>query len=129
MVPSDQVGQHLVMSLRVLIVDDHERFRASARRMLEKAGFEVVGELATGMPTLSTVRQVEPDVVLLDVQLPDSDGFTIARALRDAGATCRVVLTSSRDWSDSLELVAGTGAAGFLPKDELSGAALSALVA
>jgi DNA-binding NarL/FixJ family response regulator len=118
-----------MMPMRVLIVDDHERFRASARRMLEKAGFEVVGELATGMPTLSTVRDVEPDVVLLDVQLPDSDGFTIARALRDAGAACSVVLTSSRDWSDSLELVAGTGAAGFLPKDELSGAALRTLVA
>jgi DNA-binding NarL/FixJ family response regulator len=117
------------MPLRVLIVDDHERFRASARRMLEKAGFEVVGELATGMPTLSTVRETDPDVVLLDIQLPDSDGFTIARALRDAGLECRVVLTSSRDWSDSSELVAGTGAAGFLPKDELSGAALTALVA
>ena len=129
MVASDPLRHDPKIALRVLIVDDHERFRASARRMLEKAGFEVVGELATGLPTLATVREVEPDVVLLDIQLPDSDGFTIARALRDSGLECRVVLTSSRDWSDSLELVAGTGAAGFLPKDELSGAALQKLVA
>lgn len=116
------------MTPTVLIVDDHERFRCSARRMLEAAGFEVVGELDDGTGAVDAVRDSRPDVVLLDVQLPDEDGFAVARRLRDAGLDCAVILTSSRDWSHADELVSDAGACGFVHKGDLSGPALTALL-
>jgi DNA-binding NarL/FixJ family response regulator len=112
----------------VLIVDDHPSFRATARALLEAEGFVVVGEAEDGAGAIATVRRLRPDVVLLDVQLPDSDGFAIAARLTGNGDAPAVILTSSRDGSDFGPLVAESGARGFVPKAELSGAALSALL-
>jgi DNA-binding NarL/FixJ family response regulator len=112
----------------VLIVDDHPSFRATARAILEADGFEVVGEAEDGASALEAVHRLRPDVVLLDVQLPDMDGFTVATALGSNGYMPTIVLTSSRDAADFGPLVGECGARGFVPKAELSGAALHAVL-
>jgi DNA-binding NarL/FixJ family response regulator len=112
----------------VVIVDDHAGFRAQARTVLEAEGFEVVGEAADGASAVEEVTRLVPDVALVDVQLPDMDGFEVATRLREAGATARVVLTSSRDGSDFGSLVERSGALGFIAKAELSGEALGAII-
>jgi DNA-binding NarL/FixJ family response regulator len=116
------------MCVRVLIVDDHPSFRATARLLLESEGFEVVGESADGASGVRDAGALEPDLVLLDVQLPDMDGFEVAALLTGDGDGPAVVLTSSRDEADFGPLVAASGARGFLPKAELSGSALLALL-
>ena len=114
------------MAISVLIVDDHPSFRASARMLLESEGFDVVGEAEDGEGALVAVRELEPDVVLLDVQLPDINGPEVAARLAAAnGLSPVVVLTSSRDLRD---LGTVGGVRGFIPKSELSGAALEALL-
>lgn len=117
------------MSPTVLIVDDHPSFRLTARALLESEGFDVVGEAADGESALVAAAELEPDVVLLDVQLPGLDGFEVAARLRsNNGHSPSVVLTSSRDGADFGALVARSGAAGFVPKAELSGDALAQLL-
>lgn len=116
------------MGRRILIVDDHAGFRMSARRLLEAHGFEVVGEAEDGTSGVSMASDLRPEVVLLDLQLPDIDGFEVAAQLRDAGVAAAVVLTSSRDWSDVCMRQKAAGAVGFIPKDELSGTRLRDLV-
>lgn len=117
------------MPSTVLIVDDHPSFRKSARRTLQDAGYEVVGEAADGRSGLDAARALRPDVVLLDVQLPDRDGFDVAAALTALDVPAAVVMISSRDRFDFAELVARSGVRGFLAKDELTGPALAALLA
>jgi DNA-binding NarL/FixJ family response regulator len=118
------------MSRTVLIVDDHPSFRASARAMLEAEGFDVVGELTEGASVVETVLALEPDVVLLDVQLPDMTGFDVCAKLETCDAsTVQVILVSSRDLTDYGELVDVSCACGFVPKGELSGDLVSALLA
>jgi DNA-binding NarL/FixJ family response regulator len=114
------------MATSVLIVDDHPSFRASARMLLECEGYDVVGEAEDGQSALDAIRDLRPDVVLLDVQLPDIDGPEVARRLAAAnGFSPAIVLTSSRDLDD---LGAIGGVRGFIPKSELSGSALEALL-
>jgi two-component system response regulator EvgA len=114
---------------RVLIVDDHPSFRGTARALLQAEGFEVVGEAENGVSALQQAKELHPDVVLLDVQLPDFDGFEVATRLTSQNGACpAVVLTSSRDGSDFGPLVSQSGARGFIPKGELSGAALKAVL-
>jgi len=112
----------------VLIVDDHATFRATARQLLEAEGYEVVGEAGDGASALEAVVRLRPDVVLLDVQLPDMDGFEVSRCLCGNGDSPKVVLTSSRDVSEFGDLVRGCGSRGFIPKAELSGGRLAALL-
>jgi DNA-binding NarL/FixJ family response regulator len=116
----------------VLIVDDHASFRLQARALLEAAGHAVVGEAATGRAAIEMAAELRPEVVLLDVGLPDVDGFEVARRLA-AGSPASppplVVLTSSRDAAAYGPLIAASPAAGFIAKDELSGPALARLVA
>ncbi len=112
----------------VLIVDDHPSFRANAHALLEAEGFEVIGEAESGTTALAEAQRLRPDVVLLDVQLPDIDGFEVASRLTANGGGPKVVLVSSRDGSDFGTLVEGSGAAGFIPKAELSGRAISNLI-
>jgi DNA-binding NarL/FixJ family response regulator len=107
----------------VLIVDDYAPFRDCARRLLESEGFDVVGEAENGTAALRVAKEVRPDVVLLDVQLPDFDGFEVADRLRKLEPAPEVILTSSRD--DYGALVESSAARAFLRKDELSGATLS----
>jgi DNA-binding NarL/FixJ family response regulator len=110
----------------VLIVDDHRAFRASARKLLELDGFEVVGEAEDGASGAALARELEPELVLLDVALPDTSGFEVADQLRATGST--VVLVSSRDPQDFGPKVAASGAAGFIPKEQLTTAAIRALL-
>jgi DNA-binding NarL/FixJ family response regulator len=112
----------------LLIVDDHPGFRSMARRLLEAGGFEVVGEAANGHAAITAARQLRPDVVLLDVQLPDIDGFEVTARLADGEAEPVVVLTSTRDRADYGPHVDQCGARGFISKAELSGAALHAFL-
>ena len=112
----------------LLIVDDHETFRSTARQLLEAEGFEVVGEAGDGASALESFERLKPDLVLLDVHLPDMDGFEVARRLGENGHRAAVVLTSSRDASEFGGLVRTCGARGFIPKAELSGKRLSALL-
>jgi CheY-like chemotaxis protein len=112
----------------VLIVDDHARFRTTAGRWLGSAGFEVVGEASGGAEALEAAARLRPDVVLLDVQLPDINGFEVAERLRAEGDPPAVVLTSSRDAAEFGGLIAQSGARGFIPKAELSGMRLTELL-
>ena len=112
----------------LLIVDDHAGFRALARRLLGSGGFNVVGEAADGRAAVTAARELRPDVVLLDIQLPDIDGFEVLARLRDGSAGPAVVLTSTRDRADYGQRVDRSGASGFVPKAELSGAAVLAVI-
>jgi DNA-binding NarL/FixJ family response regulator len=113
---------------RVLIVDDHPSFRATARVLLEAEGFDVVGEAADGASALTEAGRLQPEVVLLDVQLPDIDGFDVAARLTGNENSPVVILVSSRDSSDFGPLVTRSGARGFVPKAELSGDRLQELL-
>jgi DNA-binding NarL/FixJ family response regulator len=119
---------HEAVPPSVLIVDDHPSFRSTARALLEAEGFDVVGEAEDGAGAFEAVRRLRPEVVLLDVQLPDIDGFEVAARLTSNGNSPAVVLTSSRDVSEFGALVERSGARGFVPKAEISGAALVALL-
>ena len=116
------------MPTTVLIVDDHPSFRASARAVLQADGFEVVGEAADAASAIAAVRALSPDVVLLDVQLPDGSGFDVAERLTSNGNRARVVLVSSRDRGDYGSCIEKSGALGFIAKGELSGDSLTALL-
>jgi len=110
------------MRRTVVIVDDHGPFRRSARKLLELEGFEVVGEAADGASAVTEVERLRPDVVLLDIGLPDTTGFDVSEQL--AGKTA-VILVSSRSRADVGSRTSSCGAVAFLPKDELSGAAVA----
>jgi DNA-binding NarL/FixJ family response regulator len=117
------------MSLSLLIVDDHEEFRDFARGLMTAAGFEVAGEAADGESAIAAAEALQPDVILLDVQLPGIDGLEVARRLGNGpGAPC-VVLTSSRTAADYGARLRSSPARGFIPKQELSGSRLAALAA
>jgi len=112
----------------VLIVDDHPSFRANARALLQAEGFEVVGEAEDAASALTAAAELRPDLVLLDVQLPDGDGFEIASRLSSNGHRPLVVLVSSRDRSDFGSLLDEAPVLGFIPKSELSGSRLAQLL-
>jgi DNA-binding NarL/FixJ family response regulator len=114
----------------VLIVDDHPSFRASVRVLLESEGFTVVGEAPDGATAVSESRRLRPEVVLLDIGLPDCDGFDVCAQIvgRGGAAAPAVILVSSRDASDFGPLLSRSGALGFVPKAELSGERLEALL-
>lgn len=114
------------MGARAIVVDDHAAFRASARRLLELTGYEVVAEAGDGASGLALVRDLEPELVLLDVALPDMSGFDVADAL--AGSRSTVVLVSSRHPSDLGRRAHESGAVGFIAKDQLSEDSLRHLV-
>jgi DNA-binding NarL/FixJ family response regulator len=114
------------MAARAIVVDDHAAFRASARRLLELTGYDVVAEAGDGASGLALVRKLEPDLVLLDVALPDMSGFDVADALADGTST--IVLVSSRAPSDLGGRARQSGAAGFISKEQLSEETLRELV-
>jgi DNA-binding NarL/FixJ family response regulator len=122
------VGETWTVPTSVLIVDDHPSFRASARRMLEAGGYTVIGEATDGEAAIAAVAELDPDLVLLDVQLPDIDGFEVATRLLALGASAEIVLTSSRDGADFGAAVAESPARGFIAKAELSRATLAELI-
>lgn len=113
--------------VRVLLVDDHAGFRAGARRVLEADGLEVVAEAGDARGACVEAARWLPDVVVLDVQLPDRSGFDIVEELTALGIA--VVLISTRAIEDHADRLASCSASGFLGKDVLSGDAVRALVA
>jgi DNA-binding NarL/FixJ family response regulator len=116
------------MGLRVLIVDDHAGFRAHARRFLECEGYEVVGEAADSASALEAAQELQPDLVLVDVHLPDFDGFELSSRLVALAAPPEVVLTSSHDGAELEPAVDSCGARGFVPKADLSRDAIEGLL-
>ena len=112
----------------VLLVDDHEAFRESACALLEAEGFSVVGQAADGMAAIAATERLRPQVVLLDIQLPDLDGFAVAERLTAVPEPPLVVLISSREAAAYGPRLPAAEARGFLTKRELSGHALAALV-
>jgi len=113
----------------ILIVDDHAVFPTSARSLLERGGFRVVGEAATGAEALALAAELGPSVVLLDVQLPDVDGFELAKRLRAMPNPPQIILTSTRDSGDFGSLIAKASARGFVSKAELTSEAIRSLLA
>jgi DNA-binding NarL/FixJ family response regulator len=124
----DVMSDNEVVRQTVLIVDDHEGFRASARALLDAEGFDVVGEAADGAGALDAVALLQPNVVLLDIQLPGLDGLAVAEQLAASHDPPVVVLTSSRDPAVYGLRLGMSSARGFIPKSKLSGEALLALV-
>jgi DNA-binding NarL/FixJ family response regulator len=112
----------------VLVIDDHGGFRATARRLLEREGWCVVGEAADGQTGLAATAALTPDVVLLDIGLPDVDGFEVAERLAAVDGAPSIVLISSRDAETYRDRVRTSPARGFLAKHELDGAILRSLV-
>jgi DNA-binding NarL/FixJ family response regulator len=126
-VGSREGGWHAVDMYTILIVDDHAPFRVQARALLEADGFTVVGESDTGATGLAAARTLKPYLVLLDIGLPDIEGFEVARELAADGPPPFVVLTSTREVSEYGPRLADSQVLGFIPKDELSGPAIRAL--
>ena len=114
------------MARNVLIVDDHPGFRAQARALLAMAGYRIVGEAADGESGVREAMDLLPDVVLLDVQLPDVNGFEVARRLRDGPDPPAIILISSRDAADYGSRIGRSGAHGFISKADLSARSLEA---
>jgi DNA-binding NarL/FixJ family response regulator len=112
----------------ILIIDDDPRFRSQARDVLEADGFDVIGQAVDGASGLEAARRLRPDFVLLDIGLPDVGGFEVARTLAVDGPPPLVVLTSSRDARAYGRRLTTGDCLGFIPKEQLSGAAIRALV-
>jgi len=117
------------MGRRVLIIDDNTAFRAAARQLLERGGFVVVAEAGDGASGLREAKEHDPDLAVVDLQLPDSDGFEVAERLCELELGPSVILVSSLDGTDFGALVARSSALGFVPKAELSGSVIEALLA
>jgi DNA-binding NarL/FixJ family response regulator len=113
---------------RVLVVDDHPSFRRCAGALLRAEGFEVVGEAADGTAALALAAELAPELVLLDVQLPDLDGFEVAAGLLARDPELRIVLVSSRDRDAYGSLIDASGAVGFISKGDFSGLELERLL-
>jgi DNA-binding NarL/FixJ family response regulator len=118
---------HAGVSRTVLIVDDHAGFRRSARALLDADGFRVVGEAADGQTALTEAARLRPEVVLLDIQLPDVDGFAVAKELADDAARPIVILISSRDRASYRGQLENAPVAGFIAKSDLTGRAIRAV--
>jgi DNA-binding NarL/FixJ family response regulator len=112
----------------ILIVDDHAAFRFEARELLEAEGFVVVGEAGNGRSAIAAAYELRPDLVLLDIGLPDLDGFAVAEQLSTSPGRPVIVLTSSRDETTYGPRIAASPAAGFVQKDALSGPAIRAFI-
>lgn len=110
---------------RLVVVDDHAGFRASVRALLEHGPYEVVGEAADGASAVQAAATLHPDIVILDIALPDVDGFEVTRRLIASGSQATIVLVSSRDARDYGGRVERSGAHGFIPKARLTSTALS----
>lgn len=129
--PDDGTGglRHTAhVPLTLVIVDDHADFRVVARTLLDGARLDVVGEAVDARDAVEMCASLRPDVVLVDVHLPDADGFELARLLADLDPTPEVVLTSSRPMTDLRSRLARVPARGFLTKSDLSAEAIMELL-
>jgi two-component system nitrate/nitrite response regulator NarL len=119
----------VIVTLSCLIVDDSEKFLASATRLLSLQGVSVIGRASSGDEALRLAAALSPDVILVDVELGDEDGIELARRLTSGGLSAMVILISLRDRNELMELTAGSGAIGFLRKDALDAQAVADLIA
>jgi DNA-binding NarL/FixJ family response regulator len=119
----------VIVTLSCLIIDDSEKFLASATRLLSLQGVSVIGRASSGDEALRLAAALSPDVTLVDVELGDEDGLELARRLTSAGLSAMVILISLRDRNELTELIAGSGAIGFLRKDALDAQAVADLIA
>jgi len=119
-----QLDERLQPGRRVLIVDDHASFRSCTRALLESEGFNIVGEAADGESAVALAAELQPELVLLDIQLPDINGFAVAEQLLASDPQVQIVLVSSRDRASYGPLIEQSGARGFLSKGDVSGVAL-----
>lgn len=126
--PTGRTGpQYGDVRASILLVDDHAGFRRAARRLLESGGLTVVGEAADGRTALAQARELRPDLVVLDVLLPDVDGFTVAARLAALPTPPVVVLISSLTRAELGGRIDAAPVAGFLAKDEFTGRRLAEL--
>jgi DNA-binding NarL/FixJ family response regulator len=116
------------VSPTVLIIDDHAAFRVGVRALLAADGYDVIGEASDGRSGLAAAAALQPEVVLLDVRLPDMDGFAVADVLATRGSEAAVVITSSSDDPLYPGRAIGSGARGFVAKHDVSGPALDRLL-
>src|SRR6188472_1495246 len=116
------------MAGTVLIVDDHPTFRRFARRLLEQAGFAVIGEASNGASAVAAAKELRPEALLLDVLLPDRSGLDVAAELAATDAAPAIVLTSSRSAGDLGVALRDAPARGFIEKAALTGTAFAELV-
>jgi len=122
------VREHVVVARTAVIVDDHAGFRAQATQLLEAAGYEVIGSCADGQAAIALLGRLRPDVMLMDVQLPDIDGFRLIEQLGAGIDGVAVVLVSTREAADYGARIGRSCAAGFITKAELSAQSLAAVV-
>jgi DNA-binding NarL/FixJ family response regulator len=113
---------------RIVLIDDDPSFLATVRLLLEAEGFAVVGEALNGIDGVAAVVELDPDIVLVDVNLPDIDGFEVVERLADGEHVPAVVLTSIRSASDFGDLVETSGAQAFITKADISGEALAKIL-
>ena len=119
-----------MIAMRCLIVDDNASFLGASRSLLERQGLSVVGVASTGAEGLQLAAELAPDLILLDVDLGEDSGFTVARQLAstDGAARFQVILISTHPEDDFAELVAQSPAVGFIAKSDLSVAAIERLL-
>ena len=127
-VPGARPAHDPQVSTDVLIVDDDDDFRSAVRALLSGAGFAIAGEAATGLDAVAGAASIKPSLVLLDVQLPDIDGFEVTRRLISSPLPPAVILISTREAIDYGRRIADCGAIGFITKTRLSGASLHAIL-
>jgi DNA-binding NarL/FixJ family response regulator len=125
---SELLEQHPQRERRVLVVDDHPSFRSCVRALLTSEGFDVVGEAEDGESALALAAELSPDLVLLDIQLPDISGFEVASRLHEKNPELEIILVSSRDQDAYGPALGASGARGFITKGDLSGPALARLL-
>jgi DNA-binding NarL/FixJ family response regulator len=118
------------MTLRCLIVDDSPAVLRSARELLERQGITVIGSATNGEQAVSLAEHLNPDVVLVDIDLGAESGFELVRRLMRSleRAGTRTILISTHDEADFADLIAASPAIGFLPKSELSATAIRELL-
>jgi len=125
---SESPAQRAPSGRRVLVVDDHPSFRKCVRALLISEGFEIVGEAEDGESALVLAAELSPDLILLDIQLPDISGFEVSSRLHEENPNLEIVLVSSRDDSSYGSSLTASGARGFITKGDLSGPALARLL-
>ena len=114
--------------MRCLLVDDSEEFLASAKRLLESQGIDIVGSATSGDEALTLAATLGPDVALVDIELADEDGIELAQQIEERAPSTRVILISAYDREDLLDLISGSSAVGFLPKRLLRRDAIDGLL-
>jgi PAS domain S-box-containing protein len=118
----------LAMPGSVLVVDDDAEFRVRAVRLLQSRGYKVVGEASDAASAIDAAASLRPSAMLVDVNLPDRDGYSVAEALKESGIRPRILLTSSDIIDVSPQRLDSCGAVAFVPKTELATVELTGLL-